>query len=84
MIENPCKNIRVRYDIPLAKSIEPIYKNPCKKCIVQACCRRPCRDKNIYASTSYWRKVKLQRTFHSVLTIVIPILIVGIFIWGFK
>lgn len=75
---------KIRYNIPLAREITPIYRNPCKKCIVQACCIRPCRDKAIYESTTYWRKIKLQQIIHTILVIILPLLVISATIWSFK
>ena len=75
---------KIRYNIPLAREITPIYRNPCKKCIIQACCSRPCRGKAIYESGSYWRKVKLKHILVNTSVAVISMLIVVAYIWILK
>ena len=93
-MENKCEDknileelgyhIIIRDNIPLPKGLTPIYRNPCRKCIVRACCNKPCRDKAIYESSSYWRKVKFQHILVNTLSIVIAILVLAGVVWGFK
>ena len=76
------------YNIPLPKEImpnyRPIYRNPCKKCIVQACCTRSCRNKYLYETTIYWGKVKFKQIISKPITIGIIVFIITATIWGFR
>lgn len=44
-------HLRPKKPFPLIK------KNPCKKCLVQACCTKKCTEKVLFESYSYWRSV---------------------------
>ena len=85
MKDTACK---IRYHTPLPKEIMPnckaIYRNPCKKCIVQACCSRPCRYKCIYESTIYWGKFKIQQIINTSVKFGIITLIIAAIIWGVR